>query len=513
MAHLKRKLTFNAAVLLLVVTGCLPTFEDADCYADFDCPGNLVCREQTCQMPERDAGPSDAGTLDAAPPPPDSGPMDAGFTDSQVPDMGFEDASMPDAEPPPDSGPVDTGVVDAGTPDAGFDVRLEPAAVDFSVVRIGCAVPARQLTLRNVGPTAVQITSLGTAQGTSGEFSVTGRATPFSLASGGSEMLTVNYVPQNVGIDTGAADVTFGNPAQLVSSSLRAEGVVSGVRTDTFTQSGGPIDILFVVHNTSNMDLFQRQLGDDLTFLMLVLAFEGWDYQVGVTTADLSAAGAQGALLGTPPFLTAQDANVEASLAMRINAGTTGALSVQGMEAARLALSPPLSTTGANMGFLRPDAALLVVFLGDEDDASPMMVANYAAFLNGLKGVGNSDTVAANSIVSGVTLCSSPEGTATYSGRYLGLAPLTGGVFDTICDSNYQAGVSTMPPAPLNQRFPLDAIADPMTISVQVSGANVPSNGGSNWSYDGSTNEVVFSPAQAPALGATVQIDYSIACI
>ncbi|CAN0591816.1 unnamed protein product, partial [Laminaria digitata] len=172
------------------------------------------------------------------------------------------------------------------------------------VVRIGCAVPARQLTLQNLGPTPVQITSLGTAQGTSGEFNVTGRATPFSLASGGSEMLTVNYVPQNVGIDTGAADVTFGNPAQLVSSSLRAEGVVSGVRTDTFTQSGGPIDILFVVHNTSNMDLFQRQLGDDLTFLMLVLAFEGWDYQVGVTTADLSATGAQGALLGTPPFLT-----------------------------------------------------------------------------------------------------------------------------------------------------------------------------------------------------------------
>ncbi len=70
-----------------------------------------------------------------------------------------------------------------------------------------------------------------------------------------------------------------------------------------------------------------------------------------------------------------------------------------------------------------------------------------------------------------------------------------------------------MPPAPRNQRFLLDAIADPMSISVQVSGANVPSNGGSNWSYDGSTNEVVFSAAQAPALGASVQIDYSIACM
>lgn len=515
MADLRSKPWMCLTLALTIGPACLPTFEDAECYADFDCPGNLTCQDQRCQTPGADAGVPDAGPGDSGERvdtgTPDTGFMDAAPVDTGLADSGVVDTGAPDAGMP-DSGPPDTGVVDSGPPDAGFDVRLEPNSLDFSVVRIGCAVPNQQLNLQNLGPTPVEITSLGTAQGTSGEFTVTGRATPFTMASGTSELLTVAYAPQNVGVDTGSADVTWGSPAQLLSSNLRAEGVVAAQRTDTFTQTAGPIDILFVVHDSAGMDLFQQQLGDDLTFMMLTLAFEGWDYQVGVTTADLSATGAQGALVGTPPFLSAQTANVEAVLATRLDQGGTGAALTQGMEAARLALSPPLATTGANAGFLRPDAALLVIFLGNSDDASPMMVANYASFLNGLKGAGNDAKVAANVIVSNITLCSTPEGSATYSGRYLGLGQLTGGIFDTICDSNYQTGVSTMPPVPRNQAFTLDAVPDPTTLQVQVNSGNVPSNGGGNWSYVPAQNQVVFTAAQAPQLADSVQISYSIAC-
>lgn len=500
---------------LALATGCIPTFEDAECYADLDCPLNLVCVATQCVPPSRDAGVEpDAGVAPDAEA--DAGsPADA-EVDAGAPDLGFPDASAPDAGPPDagevDAGAPDSGPPDTGPPDGGFDVRLEPAALDFGVVRLGCPVPAQQVSLQNAGPTPVQITSIGRAQGTTGEYAVSARSTPFMLAPAASETIDVAYTPQAGGVDPGALEVTWGQPAQLLSTSLQGEGVVSAVRTDTFTQAGGPLDVLFVVNDTQSMTVFQNQLASDLVFLMVTLAYEGWDYQIGVTTADTSGTGAQGALLGNPRILTAQTANVEMVLAQRITSVGVGSMISEGMEAARLALTPPLATTGANAGFLRPDAALLVIFTSNEDDDSPMMVAQYASFLNGLKGAGNDDRVAANVIVSSATVCTIPMGSALYAGRYLGLAPLTGGVSEHICDASYQSGVSTTPPIDRPTTFALSARADPATIVVTVDGSNVPSNAGANWSYDAVNNAVEFTTAAAPDLGLVVEIDYSIAC-
>lgn len=501
------------ALLLLTLvplgTGCLPTFEDAECYADTDCPMGFVCGETTCVRAQPDAGPRDGGFDDAGVRP-----------DAQIRDVGFMDAAAPDATPPDaevdagvvDTGVEDTGVVDSGPPDAGFDVRLEPADIDFGVVRIGCPVPSRQFTLRNAGATDVEITSIGPEQGTTGEYGVTARGAPFTLASNGTEMIEVSYEPQNVGVDPGTVEVTWGSPAQLLSSSLTAEGVLQSQRTDNFVQTGGPLDVLFVVHDGPEMTPFQDQLADDLTFLMLVLAYEGWDYQIGVVTADMSATGAQGALQGTPPFVTPQTANVENELAMRIRQGASGAMMQQGLQAAQAALTAPLATTGANAGFLRPEAALLVIFLGNEDDTSPSNVSVYASFFNGLKGAGNEDRVATNVIVSTASFCAVTGGGASYGGRYLGLAPLTGGVIEHICSGTYQSGVSTAPQIVRNPSFVLQAVPNPMTIVVRVDGAAVPSGGGTNWTFDPGTNAVVFSAAATPALGLSVEVDYTIAC-
>ncbi len=515
-----------ACLILLASSACLPTFEDSECYSDFDCPGNQVCGDRVCEEPLFDAGQPDTGIADSSV---DSGILDSGVVDTGVVDTGIVDTGVVDTgiidTGVVDTGIIDTGVVDtgvadtgmpdamvidAGMPDAGFDVRLTPNSLDFGPTRIGCTVPPQQLTLQNFGPTAVEITSIGRSQVTSGEYAISqGRTAPFMLASGDSEQVTVTYTPQNIGIDTGATDATWGNPAQLVSSNLQGEGVVNADRTESFTQTAGPIDILFVVHNAPGSAGFQQNLVSDLTFLMLTLAFEGWDYQIGVTTADVSAMGAQGALLGTPTFLTAQDANVEMVLGSRITQGVMGALEVQGMEAARLALSAPLST-GANAGFLRTNAALLVIFLGNEDDTSPMTVSAYAGFLNGLKA--NANQAAANVIVSNRTFCSTNNGTAVYSGRYLGLAPLTGGVHSEICEPSFRSGVDTMPPIDRNRRFLLGAEAQSGSLQVRVDGNVVPPGAGMNWTFDGATNELVFALGQAPALGVSIQVDYLIVC-
>ena len=450
----------------LALSACIPSFESVECYSDFDCPGELTCGEaNTCVTRQPDAGSPDAG-VDAGVA--DSGvAADAGPRDTGVEaDAGFADTGVEDA------GPLDTGVVDAGPPDAGFALTMAPTTVDFGVVRIGCPVPARQVTLRNDGATAVQITSVDFSQTTSGEFTFSGPATPLALAPQTERTFDVSFTPIDVGVDSGALEATWGAPAAVISSAVRAEGVLVSSRTDTFTQSGGPLDVLFVVDDSAGMAAFQGFLASDLIFLFLNLAYEGWDYQLAVTTTDVSATGARGALVGTPAVITAQTPAAQGELGMRLSQGEAGSDDEQGMEASRLAL------TTANPGFPRPDAALMLVYLSNEDDHSPLMVAEYAALLNGLKGAGNEDRVAATVIVSNVSFCSVTGGDAVYAGRYLGLAPLTGGVIQPICAASYQSALEATPPIRRNRRFPLSAQADPSSVQVYVDNTAVDIRGG-----------------------------------
>jgi hypothetical protein len=481
----------------LALSACIPSFESVECYSDFDCPGELVCSaESTCTPARPDAGTPDGGAPDTGVTP-DTG-VDAGTPDTGAPDTGTPDTGVMDAGTP------DTGVMDAGTPDAGPALSLSPAQVDFGVVRIGCPVPTRQVTLRNDGDTAVQVTSVDLSQATSGEFSVTGPATPLSLGPAQERVYEVAYNPIDVGVDSGGVEATWASA--VAAAGVRGEGVLVSSRTDTFTQTGGPLDVLFVVDDSEGMAPFQGFLSSDLIFLFLNLAYQGWDYQIGVTSTDVSGTGARGALIGTPALISATTPNAQNTLAARLALGEAGSDDEQGMEAARLAV------TGANAGWPRANAALMMVFLSNEDDHSPMMVSEYADLFEGLKGAGNEDRVAASVIVSNVTFCSVTGGDAVYAGRYLGLAPLTGGAIQPICAASYQTGLEGSPAIRRNRNFTLSAQADPSSVQVFVDGAEVDSGAGTNWSYEAANNRVVFAPALAPALGLEVRVTYFIAC-
>ncbi len=513
----------RASFLVLLVAGCLPAFEEVECYSALDCPNGFVCANRACLQDVRDAGVDagfsepDAGFMDAV--------VDAGFLDAQPVDTGATDlgvdagldAGFLDALPPdlgtPDTG-FDAGTPDTGAPDTGPPLRLTPNPVDFGLRGLACPATERVAVLENVAGRDITVDQIALTQQTSNEITLTAPNTPLVLTAGATRNLTLRYGPTNAGADIGALQVFY---EQLQTPlEVQVQGVASATPqlTDTFTQRAGDLDILLVVDNSVGAPAIQGVLADRLTFLFLNLDYEGWNYRIGVTSTDVTAGGARGALIGAPSFVTPATPNAEDVLATLVQLGAGGPADEQPLEAARLAFSAPnLAPGGANFAFYRPSAPLLIILFSDDEDASPMAVNLYATFFEGLKGAGGEDRVSVNAIVSTITLCSTPANTnAYYAGRTLGLVGLTGGVVSSICDVNWDMAFETYPPIPRPRDFLLSSVPEVASIEVRVDNQLVPGNGGANWSFDGGTNQVRFSAAAAPPYGARISIRYIPAC-
>lgn len=207
-----------------------------------------------------------------------------------------------------------------------------------------------------------------------------------------------------------------------VADAPPAPGPVQAFQRDTFkAPPATQIDILLVIDNSSSMCRAQEALTEDLAGLSELATFA--DIRVAVTSTDLANPAHRGALLtapappiGTPTCVDHEGnqipprtagcsdralspvvhlphgaspallAEAQADLACMSALGTTGDDFEGGLEAMRLALSctgpngdlfaaccvdgayDP--TCAAEVEFLRPDAALIVLVLSDEDDCS-----------------------------------------------------------------------------------------------------------------------------------------------
>lgn len=126
-------------------------------------------------------------------------------------------------------------------------------------------------------------------------------------------------------------------------------------------------DILFVVDNSRSMAPEQRRLGG--AFNNFASALNGVDWQVGITTTDITSRGMGGQLVtlqGVAPatkILTNQIANYQAVFNSTIsNQGESGSDDERGIRAALGVLE--------SGGFVRPKSHVAVVVLSDEDEGS-----------------------------------------------------------------------------------------------------------------------------------------------
>jgi hypothetical protein len=298
--------------------------------------------------------------------------------------------------------------------------------------------------------------------------------------------------------------------------------------TDTFTQQeASKVDVLFVVDNTASMLEEQPKLRAAIPAFVDVAQRKAVNLHVGVTTTGVESAssacpggasgGEAGRLFpadGSAARILTNGPNLAANLQRNVQVGLC-AFVERGLEAMRLALSDPLVSSAddartalpndGNLGFLRDEAALLVVFAGDEDDHSPDDVGTYVQFLRSKKGLGQPQRAVIFAIAPTAASCPTAGGVGT---RYADAAVQTGGEVLSVCAGDYAPLLQKVADRAFSpqDRFPLSALPTPGTVSVTVNGVPVTTG----VSYDATGNQVIFTAAPPP--GSKISVTYQRAC-
>jgi len=406
-----------------------------------------------------------------------------------------------------------------------------PRYVDYGVSRPDCSPAPREVNYLNACRAPVTVSNVYIGAGTSdGEFLLRDSPPPpITLGPGDAFSVQVDYLAQVFGLNLSPLFVESSDLPEPLLVSLVGESSKRMDKTDQFVQQDGTkVDVLFVVDNTASMVEEQPRLTSAMPAFVDSARAKSVDLHLAVTTTGIDTTsnacpgGAQGGEAGRlfpvdgsrPRILTLQTPDLTSVLQQNVNVGQCSSLE-QGFEAVRRALSPPLVNNpddprtpepdDGNLGFLRDEAALVVVFVGDEDDHSPDSVDTYVRFLRARKGENQPQRMTLYAIAPTATGCPTSGGGGT---RYAEAAARTGGEVISVCEPDYSPLLRTVASKAFSpqDRFPLSDQPDAGSIAVSVDG--VPATTG--WTYDGATNSVVFSTA--PAAGAKVDIYYRRAC-
>lgn len=326
----------------------------------------------------------------------------------------------------------------------------------------------------------------------------------------------------------GTPTVDDATPEVKVDGTMATDdfGVNVPRQCDAYTQLPvRKVDILWVVDSSGSMAPKQARLAANFQGFInqLVTANPPIDFHIAVTSTDTDDTNARGKLkawtLGgqtenyiscTPVAGGSVTCNTGPNLTTAVQAfqqmsavGINGSASERGLYAAYLALTEPLNLSNDVFArFIRPDAALYIVIVSDEDDAScaPMTrqatctadpgcrcapdtalggagtwgsTAYFVRFFETYKGYGNADSVALASIVATdevpvpsqfgdptphVGCCRALDGGAcpgtgqndggfeiAYTGnRYAKVAQETGGVTVSICQQDFSGALSSL---------------------------------------------------------------------
>lgn len=295
---------------------------------------------------------------------------------------------------------------------------------------------------------------------------------------------------------------------------------------DAFFQvEAGEVDVLLVVDNSGSMQPYQELLSTN--FEDFLAYFTGFvDYRIGVVTSTLEnpepfgdctsdrieAVPDGGALVGGR-WISAEDADGEEAFSELVQVGTCGGGYEMGLETALRALTPPLSED-ANEGFLRDDAYLSIIFVSDEEDASPLTTNEYINAFRDIKGAEKRDVFNASAlVVTNEDDCTEAQlnAGASLNKRFVDVADQTSGVVGSICSGDFSTIVTELSLASsrLTDTFYLSETPDPTSLVVGVDEEEVPCEDG-RWTYqkvDGRP-ALVFERDQLPPPGARVTASY-----
>lgn len=221
------------------------------------------------------------------------------------------------------------------------------------------------------------------------------------------------------------------------------------VNDEFFQDPPEQVDVLLIVDNSCSMLAEQEALSTQFEAFIEFFHVAQTDFHIAITTTDMYVQA--GALLGNPYVITPTTPNPGEVFRTNVQVGAGGSGFERGFEAAWSALSPSLRNN-LNAGFYRDEAALAVIFVSDEDDASPYAVRDWTDAFWDFKGQRSREMFTASALVGvhPVTLQPSTCGRmpddvfagADDAPRYWDMVEQTGGVIRSICESDFSEVVT-----------------------------------------------------------------------
>ena len=295
-------------------------------------------------------------------------------------------------------------------------------------------------------------------------------------------------------------------------SSQNFQTVASKQSTSAKAIYNNKVDVLWVVDNSyETMALHQNRIAEYMNVFYSDLLKTGTDFRVAATTMDDSTNGEQGELVENRLIVSKSTVNPVQALRSLIRQGGNGNSYERGLSTMKKSIQREPE------GFFREDALLVIVFITDDEDFSPVLAADYIAFLNEFKGENkeNEQKWIANYI--GVTSLNDPRCTTygNYSSighRYIELAEASGGIVDTICYtdfSSYMNQITVRLKAVLNEFILNDRpILD--SITVNINGVNIRNDSVNGWIYNETKNSILLVGQSKPKPEDKILINYEL---
>ena len=297
-----------------------------------------------------------------------------------------------------------------------------------------------------------------------------------------------------------------------------------------FQEPTDEVDILWVVDNSKSMADNQAKIAESFASFMVGLEDSGSDFQIGVITTDLDDYENAALLQGEPAILTNETEDYTTKFQDMVVVGIEGSDMEEGIDAAYRALSEPM-ISGANAGFRRSGATLMINFVSDEDDCSDrgsLYGSSYArpCYEEAGKLVPVKDLIKdyedlraaderfiVSSIVGPKMSASHPDcGEWRPGSRYNTMAQAYGGIEGNICEqdfANIMADLGLQVGGVLTS-FVLQDYAVEETIEVWVDESRIPADDSNGWTYDAEYKVVYFHGDGIPPRGSEIAIEYEV---
>jgi len=295
---------------------------------------------------------------------------------------------------------------------------------------------------------------------------------------------------------------------------LQEESQTFGQKVEYSTE----VDVLLVIDTSTSMTEHQQKLSDQMPGFVSALNKTGLSYRIAVTTMDVGNGGARGRFISgpgsVPAVLTNLTPNLVSVLQQRLVLGEAGSTVERGLEAMRLALTPP-NTQYENAGFLRDGSLLVVIFLSDEEDKSANQ--DYVGFLNALRPPLKSGERSWVANFMGVLpndpFCNTARWNLSSPGtRYAALAQSSNGRSESICSGDLRLAVDKIKARIIEivTEYSLgDRKANKSTIRVYINGKILAESAENGWTYNEDRNSITFHGTGVPAPGSTIHVDFT----